>query len=194
MPTLPKRTPLAAAGALAALAIVATIGCGKLPLEPNASMQPDTYSAPVFAAVPRSGDALGASPVGPQSGAADIDGAVGGEVTAGRFTVIVPAGAFVGTANISVLIPDPAVAACELEISPASANGFALPVLLRANCQGATNVDLANCGTLWFDEASNVWRTVSGTAVDLENQTVTASLWHFSTYGVADLLQGKASW
>jgi hypothetical protein len=195
MLTLPKRVPWFPLGALATISLVAIVGCGRAPSAPNvASGPPDTYTSPVFVQVPRAGDATGAVPTGIQSGEAPIDGAIGGEIQVGRFTVVVPAGAFVGTATIHVTVPDPNVVACELEISPASANGFTLPVDLRANCAGATNVDLAQCGTLWYDEANGVWRTVSGTAVDLEAQTVTASLWHFSTYGVADLLSGKASW
>lgn len=194
MSTLRRRSPLLPAFTITMLSAAAIVGCGRTPTAPRAAAEPGTYSAPVFAAVPRSGDALGATPMGAQSGSSEVDGAVGGEVQVGRFTVIVPAGAFAGTATIHVNIPDPNVVACELEISPAEANAFAIPVQLRADCQGATNVDLANCGTLWFDEENGVWRTVSGTIVDLENHTVTASLWHFSHYGVADLLQGKASW
>lgn len=194
MSTLLKKSPRWSLGAIAALSVVAAVGCGRLPLEPEVSTQRDVYEAPVFAQVPRSGDAFGASPTGIQSGSQDVDGAVGGTVTVGRFSVIVPAGAFDGVATIHVTIPDPTVMACDLHITPESANDFAVPVTLRADCAGVFNVELENCGTLWFDPSINMWRTVGGTAVDPVNDVVSAELEHFSRYGVADLLQGKASW
>ncbi len=178
--------------ALAGAAVVA--GCGRQPLAPLPAAS-GAYVNPTFARVDdtKSGS-LAMSSTGPVTGSGDVDGDTGGEVCVGRFRVIVPAGAFEGLATITVTVPDPDVVSCELGISPPEANGFAVPVTLVADCQGVTNVDLANCGTLWFDESAGVWRTVAGTAVDLGDHKVSAQLPHFSIYGICDLLEGRAGW
>ena len=186
--------PRAVRWSFAASVVVALLaGCARQPLAPVAHA-PNTYDHPLFARVPDAAVTTGGDSLGPLTGSACIDGAQGGDVQVGRFHVIVPPGAFAGTATLSITIPDPAVVSCQLGISPPEANGFAVPVLLVADCAGVTNVDLANCGTLWYDPSADLWRTVSGTAVDLQNSTVTAKLPHFSEYGVADLLEGKAGW
>jgi hypothetical protein len=178
------------AAAVLALAAVSG-GCGHNPVQPKA--EEGAYTNPVFVSVPTlSGAKSGTQSV--LSSTTDIDGAVGGVLTVGRFTVSVPGGAFAGTAQITITVPDPSLVTCTLDISPASANGFLVPVTLTADCSGAANVDLQDCGTLWYDTGSNVWRTVGGSSVDTLNHTVTASLPHFSTYGVADLLEGRAGW
>ena len=178
----------------AMVALVAAVGCSQLPNAPIQN-QPGTYASPKFAVVPASDiGRYGTVPSGPITGSAVIDGALGGVVTVGRFTVTVPAGAFSDTATITITMPNPSIVECNLDISPVSANGFHIPVSLTADCSGVTNVDLRNCGTLWFDPSANVWRTVTGATVDLTNSTVTAALMHFSTYGVADLVEGRASW
>jgi len=179
----------------AAIVIAAIVGCARQPLAPVAN-QPaaGTYDRPLFARVITSALTTGATPTGPLVGSGDIDGAIGGEVQVGRFRVIVPPGAIADSATITITIPDPDVVSCQLSISPPGANSFAVPVSLVADCAGVTNVDLHNCGTLWFDPSAGVWRTVAGTAVDLDHQTVTAKLPHFSDYGVADLLEGRAGW
>ena len=169
-------------------------GCGHLPLGPLRN-QPGTYTNPKFAAVPSPPTGqFGAVGTGPLSGSSVIDGTQGGVLTVGRFTVTVPAGAFQDTATISISIADQSIVECNLSITPAAANSFHLPVSLAADCSGVTNVDLKNCGTLWYDPQAGVWRTVTGAVVDLSASTVTASLMHFSTYGVADLVDGRASW
>lgn len=169
------------------------VGCARSPVAPIQG-QPDTYVSPKFARGPAPSGGENGLLSDPFMGSGEIDGALGGEVTVGRFRVIVPPGAFQGLATITVHVPDAEVVSCDLSISPPEANGFAVPVSLVADCAGVNNVNLANCGTLWFDEDAGVWRTVNGTIVDLANSRVTASLPHFSTYGVADLLEGKAGW
>lgn len=186
--------PRAVRWSLAAVAIVALFaGCARQPLAPLAH-ETGTYDHPRFAQVNDAAMTAGETPPGPLTGSGNIDGGQGGEVQVGRFRVIVPPGAFAGNATITITIPDPSVVSCQLGISPPEANGFAVPVSLVADCAGVTNVDLANCGTLWYDPSADLWRTVSGTAVDLQNSTVTAKLPHFSEYGIADLLEGKAGW
>lgn len=179
---------------IAATLIAIVAGCGtQHPVAP-AGPEANAYANPIFARVPAPPRGLSQTMAeGPLEGSGSVNGAVGGEVTVGRFRVIVPPGAFQGMATITVKVPDQALISCELEITPPEANGFSVPVSLVADCQGVSNVDLADCGTLWFDPSANVWRTVAGTEIDLDQSTVTASLQHFSCYGIADLL-GRAGW
>ena len=53
-----------------------------------------------------------------------IDGLLGGVVTAGRMTVVIPPGAIAGTAVVTVTQPDTAQLVTELHVSPESLNQF----------------------------------------------------------------------
>lgn len=166
-------------------------GCSSLPTAPD----PGTYKNPDFVRVDAqqvgSMSTNATLDTSPGSGEAMIDGAIGGTLQVGRFTLTVPPGAFAGTATVSIFIPDQSVVHCQLGISPASANGFAVPVTLRSDCSGTIVLDPAQLAELWFDEAAQVWRQVPGANVDIVNTDVIAPLHHFSDYGVVD---GKAGW
>lgn len=120
---------------------------------------------------------------------ATIDGAVGGVVQCGRVRVVVPPGAFYGKADLTVYVPDGTTLACDLSISPASANGFAAPVRLEMDASGA-NVDGALVAG-YFDPALGKWTRVTASYEDTRTRTVRASLWHFSKYGA---IPGRAGW
>lgn len=178
------------------LAVVAAVtGCGQHPTAP-AKPEPGVYSNPAFARVPATRPGLlNATADGPLEASAEIDGELGGVISVGRFSVVVPPGSFQGVGTIAITVPDQAVVACELGISTPGATGFAQPVSLVANCQGVTNVNLEDCGTLRFDSAANVWRNVDGATISVESATVVTPLSHQATiYGVADLFQGRAGW
>jgi hypothetical protein len=170
------------------------VGCAKNPIAPT----PETgvYQNPTFARVPPPPRGLfGTTAEGSLTGSALIDGAQGGVVTVGRFSVIVPPGAFVGTGTVTINVPDQAVVACELDIDTPAAAGFDEQISLVANCQGVTNVDLSDCGTLQLDASASVWRSVDGSIVHLENSTVVAPVPQSSTsYGIANVLEGRAGW
>ncbi len=125
----------------------------------------------------------------PSKARATIDGAVGGVVQCGRVRVVVPPGAFYGKADVSVYVPDGTTLACDLSISPASANGFAVPVRLELDATG-TNV-AGGLFTGYFDPALGKWTRVPASWEDPRTHTVHASLWHFSRYGA---IPGRAGW
>ena len=127
---------------------------------------------------------------GPTSGSKLINGLLGGTLQVGRFTLVVPPLAFSGSATIRINVPDASQMKVELNISPASANHFRLPVVLSSNVAGADTPLISKLETVWFDELAGVWRPVPGSAVNVTGLTVYAPLYHFSTYGV----QGKAGW
>jgi hypothetical protein len=117
---------------------------------------------------------------------------LGGIVSVGNFTVVVPPAALLRTATITVTQPDLARPVVNLSISPASANRFLLPVLLVADAR-PMNPSLLSIATIgYYNPTTGQWETVAGSAVSLLNITVTAPLWHFSTYRVQG--GGKAGW
>jgi hypothetical protein len=176
--------------AIAALAVIA--GCGKHPTAPTTAEE-GVYASPTFARVPAPPRGMfGATSEGPLSASVEIDGSQGGELTVGRFQVVIPAGSFEGTSTVSITVPDQTVVSCELEIAaPVESTAG---VTLVADCEGVTNVELEDCGTLSFDAAADVWRTVDGSVVDIQASTVAAPVrTQAKIYGVAQLL-GRAGW
>jgi len=188
---------------LAALAIVAVLGavglagCAALPTAPRSA------SAPIEASLVRApgnagliGDATGGA-TGTvtgltQSTLESISGTVGGTVRTGRFSVVVPPGAFDGTGDISIDVPDSNALLVKLHITQVP-NEFKVPVTLKvsyANFDGNPEADPSYYKVFWFDEAANQWKMLE-TVVDTKAKTVSTELEHFSTYGV---LEAKAGW
>ena len=120
-----------------------------------------------------------------------IDGALGGVVSAGRFTVIVPPGAFLGTGHVTISVPDPNRLECEMSIDPAERNGFSIPVTLSVNAVGAVTANPFSLCLGWWDPVQRKWVPVSGSAEDNLTLRLSAPLYHFSKYGCFD---SKAGW
>lgn len=119
-------------------------------------------------------------------------GVLGGVVSVGDFTIVIPPAALKSTATITVSQPDLAKPVVNLSISPASANGFLLPVVLTANAQEMDRSLLAVACISYYNPTTQQWENVAGSSVSLLNLTVSAPLWHFSTYRVSS--GGKAGW
>ena len=162
-------------------------GCSDLPSGPGSN----AYQNPKFvsAAAPRG--TFGAGPSGPTSGSQQINGNKGGILSIGRFKVQVPAGAFAGNATLTINVPNQNFLVCELGITPAGANNFALPVTLTTNWSGTNVTNPQTLAELWYDESAGLWRVVPGSVVDVLNGTISTPLSHFSTYGT---VEGKAGW
>jgi len=197
----PGRKSFLRLAALAAL-LSALVGCGSTLTGPqapsNEAQAPaDTTLSPPLLTVQQDGstdfvqvsgsETVVAVVPDPETASAKIDGIKGGKVGCGRFTVIVPPGAYFGIATITITIPDPTVQVCDLSISPAIANQFAVPVQLVNNLKDCS-VDARTLTTYWYDTGSIRWVDMKA-ATDSESGTVTANLRHFSKYGT-----GKAGW
>lgn len=130
----------------------------------------------------------GGSPGNVATSTAEIDGALGGTVKCGRWSVVVPAGAFEGVGTVSIAVPDRNGLACDLDIKPGSLNKFLLPVSLVVSTAGL-DVDPTTLTIYYYDPATGKWFDQQATG-DSGKQTVTASLLHFSFYA----LGGKAGW
>jgi len=174
--------------ALGAIYVVA--GCSQLPMSPvdgtmEQQVQPEVSSTPQDVA-PAEEVAAGVSR------SKQIRGLLGGTVAAGDFTVIVPPLAVNGTVTVTVTQPDVDAPIVELDITPASANRFRLPVLLIAKASRMDRGLLSLAYISRFDPATEQWERIPGCTVSLLNLTVTAPLEHFSRYRVE--AQGKAGW
>ena len=116
-----------------------------------------------------------------------VDGAVGGLLSRGIWTARIPSGAFSGTASVSLSALSGSNV-CQLEISPASKNGFAKPVTLTAKIP--LGMSAASAEIEWLNPQTQAWEPVAGSSVNPLARTVSAPLWHFSTYRVG----GRSGW
>lgn len=175
------------AAGLGTLALLAW-GCSmSAPTSPSRQVYSGT---PSFVRVPGAGAGTFSSDSGlPDTSSAIIDGATGGTLSNGRFQLVIPPGAFTGTARLTLFVPDRTVVQCELGISPPEANRFARPVKLIADCNSGLNIIPARLETLWYDESRGLWVTVPGSVIS--GSTITTPLAHFSIYGIVD---SKAGW
>ena len=107
----------------------------------------------------------------------DIDGAVGGTVGNGRFSLTIPAGAFVGTRTISVQVSahGPLQVVCQPE-----GLVFSVPASLTLNVAG-TGIDASNATIFWWNPTTLAWVDMGGVYQSGKHQ-VTAAIPHFSTY------------
>lgn len=184
-----SRHSMGQGGIVAALVGFALAGCSGSPSAP-----PDSgITNPEFVRSVRTPSGAFSS-TGDQtslSGSTSIDGAVGGQLSVGRFKLVFPKGAFLGRATVSITVPDTSVVRCDLSIDPPSANRFAVPVTLSSDCRGTNVVVASRLVTVWLDESTGLWRPVPGSTPDAANVSVRAPLRHFSLYGV---LESKAGW
>ena len=183
---------------LLAIGIAALAGCSQSPTAPvstrpqagTSSVNPDNrwtepppLEAPPVSTVPVV-QAAGAV------GSRTIDPLLGGTVVAGQFRVVVPPGALRQRAVVTVRQPRLDERVVQLEISPPSANGFLVPVLLIADCSDM-DLKLLRLQTIfWWNPDLKRWDAVLDVQINLLGHTLTAPLWHFSTYKVG----GKAGW
>ncbi len=198
------RTQASTVGLLVAAALVFA-GCGKSPLSPGsaaglvgmstpppvAHIETDGTVSYVWAPVAaKAGEALpdsGPHPCLNGSGAL-VDGAVGGEVRAGRFSVKIPPGAFSGAAVVTVTMPDSTVMICDLEIAPATANHFQVPVELTADLTSSGLTDASGFTMYWYDTMDARWVNLFAKS-RVSGCKVTTHLDHFSKYAA-----GKVGW
>jgi len=195
-----NRSRFAVASAALAALLSFLLGCGTSPTAPanlgggGTVIQGGNQSPPIlkvnsdgtvsYLSVPR---ANLSGTTGGQTASAKIDGNKGGKVTCGRFTLIVPPGAYIGPATLTISVADPSVMLCDLSIAPQAANNFKVPVQLVTDLKDLT-VDLSKETTYWYDPSQDQWVDLNASA-NSTTKTVTAYLHHFSIYGT-----GKAGW
>jgi hypothetical protein len=107
--------------------------------------------------------------------------------------VIIPPAALRQKATVTVTQPDLSRMEVELHITPETANGFRLPVLLLADCNGVIAPKLISLSSIqYYNPQTAKWERVPGSTVNITGLSVQAPLFHFSKYRVAN--EGKAGW
>ncbi|HMI31298.1 MAG TPA: hypothetical protein VK527_06125 [Candidatus Limnocylindrales bacterium] len=163
------------------LALVLLAGCSTSPLAPEQSGAPNQALS-----TGTTGSNLSLLPSTTLLVSKTVNGLLGGVITAGDWTVKIPAGAFLGIGTVTVRVPDPSVRKCELSIFPSLLNLFRVPVTLSCRLP---NADAAGTYVMmWWDPATSTWKTIPSTS-SATKLTCDAPLPHFSTYGC-----GKAGW
>ena len=129
-----------------------------------------------------------------------VDGLLGGKIQCGRFFLYVPPLAFLGAGTITMTTVDSTVMICDVEISPASLNGFRRPVHL-AMCTNGLPVSSDSLTMYWYNPETKEWVDMQadrqldddpefeGGPCPLNMTGVATKLNHFSRYG-----GGKAGW
>jgi len=179
------RTPLLLVLGFAAL--LALGGCSNMPTAPVLQSGSASTSASGTAAEPN--QILGLPLLG--SNGSKTVGVLGGVVSAGDFTVLIPPGALLQTATVTVSQPDLNHPIVNLSISPASANHFLVPVILTAKANRLSPALLSLACISYYNPMTGKWEDLAST-VSLLNLTISTPLFHFSTYRVTS--GGKAGW
>ena len=177
--------------ALGGLIVLAVLGCGQLPTTPRS---PDFAAGDTLSTQPASliGSVVDGS-VGLIVRTLNLVGSVGGSLTNGRWTVVIPAGAVDGSASVALGVKTLDDPHCALQISPADKNHFSVPVTLTIDCRYVSSDVLSTYVIYWLDPSTGNWVEVAGSKVDLTRKTVSAPLQHFSQYA-AGPAGGKAGW
>ena len=177
--------------ALSMAVLLAVAGCSNMPTAPQAAMQQGSTTNSTGGA---SAQVLGLNLGGSSSTTTKsiVVGLLGGVVSVGDFTVVIPPLALTQTATVTVSQPDLAHPIVHLSISPATANHFLVPVSLVANVKRLDPALLSVATISYYNPATARWEAVPGVSLSLLNITLTAPLSHFSTYGVT--AGGKAGW
>lgn len=127
----------------------------------------------------------------PKTTSAVVDGQRGATLTCAKWTLEIPAGAYNGTATITIAEVTAAdgSATVDLTISDPSLNHFSRAVWLSHKDAGNDSKSI-----YWWDPSAQVWREVPGqlrSLFDALGWEIKAPLFHFSTYSVRG---GKAGW
>ena len=180
-----RKTRIKAAATVALTTLLVIAGCSSLPTAPGSERASDGASVQPKATTGPSAAILATSTT-------TINGKLGGRVTAGNFTVMIPPLAITGTATVTVTQPDVARPFVNLDISPASANRFRMPVTVIADATPMDSRQLSLAYISWYDPAAGRWIRTPYSVASLTRRTVQAPLWHFSQYRVES--GGKAGW
>lgn len=111
-----------------------------------------------------------------------------GTVRAGRFTLVIPKHALKQAATITLRQPDPNVMQVEFEVTPASANRFARPVTLIADCSDDPLAEVQG-ETIYWNNGN--WQQAAGVVLDRTQRTLHARTHKLSNAKVDERAKGE---
>lgn len=180
--------------ALAAALPLFSGGCGQSstpdPAAPGAGgSSSQFFLAPEGSLAPAALGTAGTKGTAPSAAAspttATVDGSAGAVLTAGRFRLIIPPGAFEGTQTIRLEPGTGTYVECRLYPEGLA---FDVPVTLSMDLSGTTGATDRNATIYWYDPVAGSWVDVGGTYT-LVDRSVSTPLEHFSDYRA-----GRAGW
>lgn len=113
-----------------------------------------------------------------------------GTVRAGRFTLVIPKHALKQAATITLRQPDPEVMEVEFEITPASANRFARPVMLIADCSDDSLNEVQGETIYWHNGG---WQQAASVVLDRTQRTLHARTHKLSNAKVDERAKGECN-
>jgi hypothetical protein len=177
----------------AAFALFLTTSCGDQTVSPSRSSHPEFAQAdgitPAAQSLP-SRDASLETPEDPtykpEQVSVPLLPGVGGLVTIGRYSVLVPPGALASTTVITIIVrEEEGYVSCELLPHGTT---FAKPVTLRMDIRETDLAATTSVTIYWLNDATATWVDVGGT-LDPSGLTVSTNLNHFSRFAA-----GRAGW
>jgi hypothetical protein len=162
--------------AVAVLVCLFMVGCSESPVNSVVDDGPKLLTR-----ASRDAGAAAASPVNLYAEQV-ISSSEGGQLVLLDVILTVPAGAVPNDTLFSIYIPDDDVFFNEFGTDGLV---FDVPVTVTMSYRGAdlSGVDETTIRIGWLDESTGVWKDMIG-QVDYVNKTVTATLHHFSAYGL----------
>ena len=144
-----KKTP--ALIALLTLASLSLMSCSRNPMSPesNAPAQPGAVSMRGMSADDPDAPVLG-SPGGTSSITVQANSA--GVLHAGRWTLTIHKNSIQQDATITMTVTDPAAMEVAIEVIPASANLFQVPIELLADCSDYPGMNLDEESVYWWQD------------------------------------------
>jgi hypothetical protein len=167
-----------------------TVGCSTLPTAPTSDANRGAGTYTMDGGATFSPPTVQEDQPQPLTASKTMNGLLGGTVRAGKFTAVLPPGCFLGTRTVTVTQADPAKLQVELSMSGAHIQRFLTPIVLVADASDMQVKLLSQSTIAWLNPATGKWEPVLGCQVNLLGLSLSAPLWHFSTYSV----QSKAGW
>jgi hypothetical protein len=149
---------------------LALTGCSRNPVAPQADV-PMEPTATLGRGV-RTGD-----PEAPQGGEAGAIGTISvasmeaGVLTVGRWTLTIHKNSHIDASTITMTVRDRQSMEVEIQVTPANANVFQVPVELVADCTDQTNMVMDDQAIFWMNEG---WEQATDLTVQAGSQFIKA--------------------
>jgi len=158
------------------VALAALAGCGASSLQ---APKPQDMEVPTFEVAPRDSGRIDTTSSNVLRGSKTVDGAKGGSLTVGSFRLDIPAGAFSGTATVTMTQHDPTVLLCDIDVSPATANDFAVPATLTTKLPGKHAL---SDQMMSYDARRSAWQVIASVP-DPNRLELRSEVSHVSKHG-----------
>lgn len=175
------RKPNLSLALLLMAATLALTSCGRSPVAPQAALPSDPGTTSM-AGTPIDDPS---DPIVGEGGATaglHVESQEAGVLKVGRWTLTVHKNSHIEAANISMTITDPAAMEVEIEVSPASANVFQVPIELTADCSDQPGMVIADNGIFWWN---GDWELASDLTTQAGSMTIKAKATHLTNAKVS---------